>query len=444
MKLFEDSNFGGALAEFEAAYRVKPTASSLKNVALCQKAMFRYAEAAATLDDLLGRHGSEMSDADRADVKSTIDELRSLVGSVVLRVSPPGARVRIDERLLEASELSAGIALNVGEHALSAEAPGYKTVTRTLRVAGAQKDVAVDVVLEATMGFVSVSADLRDAAIAIDGSAKAFRRWYGPITPGRHYVQIYRYGYATIERVVSVSVGQTVEVTAKLGPRLTGEQAPPKQKKEPAPPQRGLYALAVLSGVNLQGNVEALPHDKSGESGGVSIGGRAGYRVWTPVAVEALLEFGRNNVRGACDELYQSEAGNEGKACDHEDVKRTYTVESFRAGPNLRLLSAGERLRVTATVGAGGVRHELRLEAKDAVRTGGTLRGIDPYFLLELGAQLNLRHLLLELDLSAFLDGTGRLNGAIEGRDRAYRGTGLLIAGLGLRAGWSEWLPPGK
>src|ERR1700742_1591324 len=45
VKLYRDGNYKGALAEFEAAYRDKPSAGSLQNVALCQKALFRYPQA---------------------------------------------------------------------------------------------------------------------------------------------------------------------------------------------------------------------------------------------------------------------------------------------------------------------------------------------------------------------------------------------------------------
>src|SRR5690349_9925791 len=38
IKLYRDGNYPGALAEFEAAYELKPGPGSLQNVALCQKA----------------------------------------------------------------------------------------------------------------------------------------------------------------------------------------------------------------------------------------------------------------------------------------------------------------------------------------------------------------------------------------------------------------------
>ena len=62
IKLYGEQNFKGALAEFDAAYRLKPGPSSLKNIALCQKALFRYTDAVDTLGKVLARYDKELSD----------------------------------------------------------------------------------------------------------------------------------------------------------------------------------------------------------------------------------------------------------------------------------------------------------------------------------------------------------------------------------------------
>ena len=51
--LFEDRNFAGALVEFEASFKQNPTAAALQNIAVCQKGLFRYADAIATLERML-------------------------------------------------------------------------------------------------------------------------------------------------------------------------------------------------------------------------------------------------------------------------------------------------------------------------------------------------------------------------------------------------------
>src|SRR6186713_2868974 len=134
IKLYQDTNYPGALAEFEAAYAAKPGPGSLQNVALCQKALFRYHEAAATLEQLLKAHGTELSDGETKAVSEAISELRGLVGSIVVNVEPSEAKVSLDGRVLTPSELHAGVDVNVGEHTLVADLPGYARLSRVVRV----------------------------------------------------------------------------------------------------------------------------------------------------------------------------------------------------------------------------------------------------------------------------------------------------------------------
>jgi len=99
-----------------------------------------------------------------------------------------------------------------------AEAPGYAKIARTIRVAGAQKDVPVDFALVPNAGFVSIKSSDPKAAIAIDGKAMAFATWRGPLPAGRHYVQVYRDGFKQFEQAFVVEVGKTIDVDARLTP----------------------------------------------------------------------------------------------------------------------------------------------------------------------------------------------------------------------------------
>lgn len=440
VKLFNGSNWKGALAEFDAAYKLKPGPSSLKNIALCQKELFRYTDAIDTLKKLLARHQSEISADEQKSLRDAITELGSLVGSVVVRVTPAEARVFLDGRALEPNELGASTQLNTGEHVVVAEAPGYARVARTIRVAGAQRDVPIDLALTANAGFVSVTSDDPKAAIAIDGKALAFSRWRGPLEPGRHYVQVYRDGFRQFEQAFAVEIGKTVEVKAVLVP-----DDRPKPGGPPPPQQRGWYALLALSGVGLRNAPAGLELDQSQVTGG-SLGVRAGYRIWTPVAVELLVEGGSHKVDKACDTNVQA------RKCGTDNAfERSFTLDSTRFGPNLRIMSGGETLRFTSVVGAGAVRHEIKLDAPDSKQVGaaqampgGSAKGWDPYFLLEVGIQYNWGHLLLELNGLVFIDGASNAKGS---RDDGSSWTpfedtgGLLMGGIGLRGGWSEWKP---
>jgi hypothetical protein len=441
VKLFNSRNWQGALAEFDAAYRLRPGPSSLKNIALCQKELFRYTDAVDTLKKVLARHGSELSDAEKRSVEDAIAELGSLVGSVVLRVSPAHARVFLDGRLLNAADLATSIRLNTGEHVVVAEAPGYAKEARTIRVAGAQKDVPVELALVPNAGFVTITTKDPKAAIAIDGRALSFSTWKGPLPPGRHYVQVYRDGFKQFEQAFMVEVGKSVEVMAELTP----DEHPPARPGTPKPEQRGLYALGALSAIGLRNAPAGLELDSNNVTGS-SFGVRAGYRIWTPVGVELLLEGGKHQVEKACDENVTSRKCGTSNAFD-----RSFTLDSLRFGPNLRIMSAGETLRFTAVVGAGAVRHEIDLDAPDLneagaseAMPGGNAKGWDPYFLVEVGGQYNWGHVLFELCGLVFIDGASNARGS---RDDGKSWTpfedtgGLVMGGIGLRAGWTEWKP---
>src|SRR6187549_1738395 len=158
IKLYQDTNYPGALAEFEAAYSAKPGPSSLQNVALCQKALFRYREAAATLEELLRAHGSELNEGETKAVIEAVAELHGLVGSILVNVEPSEAKVTIDGRPVPLSELRTGVELNVGEHTLVADLAGYARSSRVVRVASGQKQLPVELKLRATDGFLNVIA----------------------------------------------------------------------------------------------------------------------------------------------------------------------------------------------------------------------------------------------------------------------------------------------
>jgi hypothetical protein len=440
IKLYRDGNYPGALAEFEAAYELKPGPGSLQNVALCQKALFRYGEAADTLTRLLLRHDAELSDAERTAAKLARDELTGLVGSIRLRVSPPDARVTLDGQPLSAAERLSALRVNVGEHTLVAEAPGYARAVRSFRVAGGKEDVPIEVALEPVQGFVDIRASDPAAAIAIDGKALALGRYNGPVTPAEdHLVQVYRAGFEPFEERIRVDVGQTRVVTGQLGKAVidAAPAVPTAPGALPAPPEPkppvGWYAVGAL---NLQ-STGVAPFGYSlnnARSLSGSTGIRAGRRLRAHVAVDGLLELGVLSVRNAV--FIPTEAEEAQGSVREPGID--YTVRWARLGPNVRIMSAADQLRVSGALGTGAVWHQLR-QGLDH------FAGVDPYLLLELGVAANWRKFLFGLDLFLVVDGTRGLNVPRKTPDRREsfpKGHTLSFIGLGVRAGYSQWGSP--
>lgn len=437
IKLYQDTNYAGALAEFNAAYAAKPGPGSLQNVALCQKALFRYREAADTLEQLLARHGDELREGEKKAVTDAITELHGLVGSIVISVDPSDAKVTVDGRAVPPSELRSGLELNVGEHVVIADLAGYARLQRVVSVASGQKLLPVELKLKATDGFLNIVASDARAAIAVDGVTRAIHEWHGPVKPdSEHLIQVFREGYEPYESNVTVALGKTLDVKAQLGARLDGDTIelvqPEKTGVMPAPPPprvpRGYYGLLTLGVLGLGQHPLELTSTRSGSAMG-TIGVRGGYRLSAPVATELMLDFGKLDV---------ADAKSEGS-----DVSRKYSLTALRFGPNLRLMTTGKSLRFSSTIGAGVVRHKVVLDpvANDATFPGGSASGFDPYFLLELGAQWSIGHLLLGAELVTAIDGASSLNKSqLEGAAKAFGNTNTLpLFGLSIHGGFSRW-----
>jgi hypothetical protein len=174
---------------------------------------------------------------------------------------------------------------------------------------------------------------------------------------------------------------------------------------------------------------------------GTTVGARGGYRLYQPIAVELLLEFGKNSIKNACSSQNEETATDDCKGAGEKKID--YELISARIGPNLRIMSTGPSLRFVSTLGAGTVFHKLDVtrtveggvEQADNLKGGS---GGDPYFLVELGAQMNFGHLLLEAAASFYIEGMENLGGSEVKYDPAV----LKMIGLGVRGGYSQWRSP--
>jgi len=447
MKLFSDQNFAGALAEFEAAYEIKPGPGSLQNVALCQKALFRYGEAADSLTLLLTRHDAELSDAERAAAKRARDELVALVGTVSLVIVPPTAEVTVDGRPLVGADRSGRVRLNVGEHTLAATAPGYSRVAKTIQVASGQSETSVDLTLAPTAGFIDVRSADESASIAIDGKPAAFGHIFAAVTPNEeHVIAIYKEGTTPFETRVTVKLGKTVIVNGQPGaPSLTPSEAQAAPSATGAPGKRylGWYGMGSL-GLLTTGNTPFKFDLTDAKSSAFSIGVHGGYRLKPAVALDGLLEYEALRVRGACDEFANEQRSGQVLCGDEDSTLVSYTIRSLRFGPTLELMTTDPRFRALGGLGVGAVWHQLSMGDQRG-------KGVDPYLLLELGIGANTKHVIFVLALQTLVDGTGQMikdrtlnNYAnVEVRENAFDRSGGALAwvGLNLRVGYSQWSP---
>jgi hypothetical protein len=426
INLYEDRNFTAALAEFEAAYRQYPSASALQNVALCQKQLYRYSEARESLTRLVRDHLGELNAAERDAVDAAIRELGSLIGSIRLSVVPTDAKVWLDGRNITPGDLRQSIVLDVGEHRVTAEAPGFAPLSRSFRIAGGHTEVPVALTLTETTGTVIVTAPNAQTAIAVDGRPVAFAEWIGRLEPGRHIVQVYREGYEPFEEEIDVEIGSMIHVRGALGERTDPIDHAEQTTAVPSKTrwlQQGYYGLLGGSLLVPRGQPTGFDADSDYDLGW-SLALRAGYRLLPPLGIEAAVDSSSFSVGGHCAEPSASACPTKGES--------SYHVNARRFGAAIRLFSSNDTLRLTSVFGGGMVSHDFRDSAHKAA-------GLDPYVLLEAGLQGNWRHGLWELVAIAIFEGASNIH---LGDFRPYAdANGIQMFGLGLRIGWSEWMP---
>src|SRR3954464_13889314 len=102
--LYNDGNFNAALAEFEAAYKIRQAPSVLYNIGLSQKSLFHYNEAISSLQEYLSKEKKMTKDQQKA-VNQLISEMKALLAEVTINVIPDGATIKVDDRVIGQSPM---------------------------------------------------------------------------------------------------------------------------------------------------------------------------------------------------------------------------------------------------------------------------------------------------------------------------------------------------
>jgi hypothetical protein len=425
--LFEDRNFAGALVEFEASYQKNPTAVALQNVAVCQKGLFRYADAISTLERMLRDFATQLSPEDKKAAEDAIRDMSALLGTIVVKVTPADARVSINDAILTPEALKSPVRLAAGEYRVVAEAPGYARQEKMVTVVSGQKDQPFVLTLSPLSGMLVIRAHDSQAAIAIDGVQVGYEEWKGPASAGPHEIYVYTQTQRHKSNVVAYA-GQTTEFDA----RLTAQDAIPEGKPtEPngpppyvPPSQRGLFAFLTF-GLDSMGNPAppGLNNDK-GRVAGAFGSLRVGYRFSTNWAVEFMGENTGHEI-GACVAS--------GSTCTA--TKGNYTFTSTRIGPAVRLMSSGRKGRFVGTAGLGAAVHTIKYDTALQSPPNSTPKREDQTAagsFLQLGGsyELNLGHFLLDAGLVFTVE-------TADEQKVGIKNTGS--GGIEIRVGYGAW-----
>ncbi len=429
--LYTQKNYVAAIAEFEEAYKARPKASPLVNIALCHKAMFAYPKAIRALETTLEKHSDTMTDDEKKAAQKEIEEMRALLSYVTFKVAPGQFTVVIDGEAHPEAAQGKAVMLSPGPHTVKVSSEGYAGVEEQVKLASGPREL--EYTLRPNMGFVHIKAQGAKYAIAVDQKALEYGEWSGLLAPGPHVIEMYIPGSPTPPYRVrlDVEVGKTYEVSPGKGgvPLLGGTTTPPTAPPAPKPPAKPITGPFVLATVSVFAPTEQ-PAAFNGEemSPGVSVGLRGGYRVNTPVSFDAMFEYSNMLTKKDIDD------------------EINYNLEQIRGGLNMRLQTPGKIARFYGNFGGGIVYDDLefsypagRLDdclspftATSRKVSCTNVDGVDGYFLIEAGLQFSFGGVLVDAAIGTYLQST---RGFGSGTYRDW----LPIFQGGLRVGYGWW-----
>ncbi|MFO0759840.1 MAG: tetratricopeptide repeat protein [Byssovorax sp.] len=430
IKLYQDRNYDAAIVEFRAAYDLRQKASPLINLALAYKAEFKYPKAIDALKQALDRHADTMSADDQKAAESEIRDMEALLAFVQVKVVPREATLLVDGEEQPPGTADRPIRLGPGTHKIGARAEGYAEQEQPVTVASGEQAQPITLALAPDKGWVSLTAADPKITIAVDQQVLGTGKWAGLLPPGTHLVQMYGPGAPTYAAQILVVAGKQLILHQGMGqpalppmPTATPVTAPPKKKEEPPhPPRRGVYLLASGSLLFPTRHPVGFPQPKvnSGAAGGL----RAGYQVNSI----AGFELGYQHASLYTPSGFEDNTG--------------YTLSSDRFGGHLRLGSTGKTARFMSTIGGGFVSDRVSFDHPPSLCGAGCRKasGLDPFFLLEAGLELDFSGVLVDLMLETQSQSSREITPVgTTGGASIFDSEPLFHIGPSLRVGYGFW-----
>ncbi len=138
VSLQKTEDFEAAIAAYETSLQLFPTKSALFNLANCQRAAHRYADAWNSLHRLRAEFGPELVEPMASTSAAQLEELENLTGLLRVDTHPPGATVSVDDKAVGETPLATPIRITVGSPTVEAVAEGHLPYVETVRVSPRQ------------------------------------------------------------------------------------------------------------------------------------------------------------------------------------------------------------------------------------------------------------------------------------------------------------------
>jgi hypothetical protein len=218
--LFESSDFAGALVEYKRAYEQSKNPRVLYNVAICEKNLRHYAQAAEHLKQEMAEAGGKLQPEEEQRVKDAIGTLEPFVSTLDVQSNEPGATLFVDDQEAGKTPFDKPLPIDVGPHTLRLHKDGFKDVTQNVTIAGgapAKAAFTIEPAVKKSHVEVTVTG-APTANIVIDGVDMGLAPFKGDVTAGRHTFEAQETGFVTARQTSDVVYGQPLNLSLELAP----------------------------------------------------------------------------------------------------------------------------------------------------------------------------------------------------------------------------------
>jgi hypothetical protein len=214
--LFNDGNFTAALSEFEQVYRLHPQAAVFYNIGITQKALFRYADAIASLQRYLDETKT-IAPEQRIEADNLINGMKALLAPVTITVVPDKAAILIDGRPAGLSPLDQPLQVAAGLHRIEVTADGYEAQKGELMItAGVPLVRRFELKPIPKTGTVRINASVPRATISVDGKPRGYAPLEIELDAGGHLIEVTAPNYEPRRDELVIAAGQTRDVAMTL------------------------------------------------------------------------------------------------------------------------------------------------------------------------------------------------------------------------------------